>query len=95
MIHPDHSFPFLHPSQQPHPPLSPIHSPLSPFREEQTSKRQQLNKTKQNTIRQDESLRTDAGQGNTTGGKESKTHLLPPLVPQKHQANNCNTCTED
>lgn len=88
-IHSDDSFPSLYSSHLSSPLLYQAYtSPLLPFRKEQASKRQQSNRTKQDTKRQGKCPYTKAGQGNSTWGKEpqeqandSRTH------PQNKQTN--------
>lgn len=85
-----HSFQFQIPSS-----LDPLTLPFV-FRKEQISKRGQPNRTKQNTLRQGESLHIHAEQDNSVGergfqqqAEESEAYLLSHLgVPQKSQANN-------
>lgn len=94
-IHPNYSSPPSTPPGSLHLPF-----PLDPLplyllsQKEQTSMRQQANRTKQDAIRQGESPRMEAGQGNLIGGKqsqeqakESAIHLFLQLrISQKHKA---------
>lgn len=71
-IHSDDSFPSLYSSHLSSPLLSQAYtSPLLPFRKEQASKRQQSNRTKQDTKRQTKAFILTL-EDNPTGGKESR-----------------------
>ena len=71
---PDHSFSSLYFSQVPSTPHIPLPT-LFFFRKEQAPKKQLPNMTKQNTIRQGKSPHNEAGQGITSGGKESQEQV--------------------
>jgi hypothetical protein len=86
--HSNHSFSSPYSSQLPNSTCPQICTPPFPFRKEQTSKTQQSNMAKQDTIRQGKRPHIQTGQGNLIGGKvsqeETKESEKYPL-PQKHQ----------